>query len=99
MIEKNRTNEKFITSLCFFCLGHQGGRRCRITLDRTCPVPYRTIKDAWPQTAGNNIQIGFQMQDHNVKQLGRISMYAKCIGGCMQGDSVGSNPRLCLGKK
>ena len=21
------------------------------------------------------------MQDHNVKQLGRISMYAKCIGG------------------
>ena len=34
------------------------------------------------------------MQDHNVKQLGRISMYAKCIGGCMQGDSEGSNPRL-----
>ena len=39
------------------------------------------------------------MQDHNVKQLGRISMYAKCIGGCMQGDSAGSNPRLCLEKK
>ena len=39
------------------------------------------------------------MQDHNVKQLGRISMYAKCIGGCMQGDSAGSNPRLCLKKK
>ena len=28
------------------------------------------------------------MQDHNVKQLGRISMYAKCIGGCMQGAIV-----------
>ena len=39
------------------------------------------------------------MQDYNVKQLGRISMYAKCIGGCMQGDSAGSNPRLCLKKK
>ena len=40
------------------------------------------------------------MQDHNVKQLGRISMYAKCIGGCMQGaDSAGSNPRLCLKKR
>ena len=38
------------------------------------------------------------MQDHNVKQLGRISMYAKCIGGCMQSDSAGSNPRLCLKK-
>ena len=38
------------------------------------------------------------MQDHNVKQLGRISMYAKCIGGCMQGDNAGSNPRLCLEK-
>ena len=32
-LEKNRRNEKFITSLCFFCLGHQGGRRCRITLE------------------------------------------------------------------
>ena len=39
------------------------------------------------------------MQDHKAKQLGRISMYAKCIGGCMQGDSAGSNPRLCLEKK
>ena len=38
------------------------------------------------------------MQDHNVKQLGRISMFAKCIGGCMH-DSAGSNPRLCLKKK
>ena len=28
----NRRNEKIITSLCFFCLGHQGGRRYRITL-------------------------------------------------------------------
>ena len=28
------------------------------------------------------------MQDHNVKQLGKISMYAKCIGGCMQGAIV-----------
>ena len=36
------------------------------------------------------------MQDHNVKQRGRTSMYAKCIGGCMQGYSAGSNPRLFL---
>ena len=40
------------------------------------------------------------MQDHNVKQLGRISMYAKCIGGgggaCRARDSAGSNPGLCL---
>ena len=26
-------------------------------------------------------------------------MYAKCIGECMEGDSAGSNPRLCLGEK
>ena len=39
------------------------------------------------------------MQDHSVKQLGRISIYRKCIGGCLQGDSAGSNPRLCLKKK
>ena len=39
------------------------------------------------------------MQDQNVKQLGRMSMYAKCIGECMEGDSAGSNPRLCLGEK
>ena len=26
-------------------------------------------------------------------------MYAKCIGGRTQGDSAGSNPRLCLKKK
>ena len=38
------------------------------------------------------------MQDHNVKQLGRMSMYAKCIGECMQCDSACSNPRLCLEK-
>ena len=29
---KNRRNEKFITSLSSFCLGHQGGRRCCNTL-------------------------------------------------------------------
>ena len=30
----NRRNEQFITFLCsFFCLGPQGGRRCRITLE------------------------------------------------------------------
>ena len=28
-----RRNENFITSLCFFCLGHQDGRRYRITLE------------------------------------------------------------------
>ena len=40
------------------------------------------------------------MQDHNVKQLGRISMYAKCIGdACRERDSAGSNPRLCLKKR
>ena len=38
------------------------------------------------------------MQDHNVKQLGRMGMYAKCIGGMHAGDSAGSNPRLNLGK-
>ena len=30
------------------------------------------------------------MQDHNVKQLGRMGMNAKC--------SAGSNPRICLKK-
>ena len=30
---KNIRIEKFITSLCFFGLGHQGGRRRRITLE------------------------------------------------------------------
>ena len=30
---KKRRNEKFVTSLYFFCLGHQGGGRCRITLE------------------------------------------------------------------
>ena len=39
------------------------------------------------------------MQDHSVKQLGRISMYAKCIGGCMHGDIAGSNTRFCLKKE
>ena len=29
------------------------------------------------------------MQDHNVKQLGRISMYAKCIGGGGGGGHAG----------
>ena len=38
------------------------------------------------------------MQDHNVKQLRSISMYAKCIGGCMQGDSAGSFPGYVLKK-
>ena len=36
------------------------------------------------------------MQNHKVKQLGKMSMYAKGIGECMQGDSAGSNPSLCL---
>ena len=41
------------------------------------------------------------MQGHNVKQLGRISVYAKCTGdACRARDSAGSNPRLlCLKKK
>ena len=44
------------------------------------------------------------MQDHNVKQLGRISMYAnfmRSVSGdaCRARDSAGSNPRLCLKKK
>ena len=30
----------------------------RLALSRICPVPYRTIKHSWPQTAGHNIQIG-----------------------------------------
>ena len=38
------------------------------------------------------------MQDHNVKQLERTSVYANSIEGCMQGDSAGLNPRLCLEK-
>ena len=29
-----------------------------------------------------------------MKQLGKISMNAKCMGECMYGDSAGSNPRL-----
>ena len=41
------------------------------------------------------------MEDHNVKQLGRISMYVKCMGGggvnaALQGNRAGSNPRLYL---
>ena len=40
------------------------------------------------------------MQDHNVKQLGRMGMNAKCIGNaCRARDSAGSNPRLCLKKR
>ena len=42
------------------------------------------------------------MQDHNVKQLGRISVYAKCIGGCMQGArycGFESQVTVCLKKK
>ena len=27
----------------------------RLALSRICPVPYRTIKHSWPQTAGHNI--------------------------------------------
>ena len=29
-----------------------------VVLASTVPVPYRTIKYSWPQTAGHNIQIG-----------------------------------------
>ena len=57
----------------------------RSYLSRTYPLPYRTIKAGWPQCI---FKYGFQMQDNTVKLLGRISMYVKCIGGCMQGAIV-----------
>ena len=43
------------------------------------PRPYlsRTVPS---KTAGHKQLVNIQMQDHNVKQLERISMYAKCIG-------------------
>ena len=50
-----------------------------LAVSRTCPVPYhqRQLVTIFKQ--------GFQMQDHNVKQLGKMSMYAKCIRGMHAG--------------
>ena len=61
-----------------------------VVLPSTVPVPYPTVpsKTAGHKQLATIFKQGFQMQDHNVKQLGGISMYAKCIGICMQGDIV-----------
>ena len=58
-------------------------------------VPSRTV----PSNTAGHIQLaaifkyGFQTQDHNVKQLRRMGMNAKCMGECMCSNSAGSNPR------
>ena len=55
---------------------------------------YSSTQPSAQALTSSTVSVASNVKDHNVKQLARMSMYAKCIGGCMQGDSVGSNPRL-----
>ena len=77
------------------------GRRCRITLDRTCPVPipYRTVPS---KTAGHNAynsNRAFKCKItmwNNLEEL--VCMRSASGDECRARDSAGSNPRLCLKK-
>ena len=67
-------------------------RACRLNL--TCTLYVFTRKLLFGRSSAN---VGSGMPCAPPLEP-RFSMYAKCFGGCMQGDSASSNPRLCRKK-